>query len=330
MRNRFLSPFIGLVILLCCFLFSVSYAQLKTGNVIGKFTDEEGFEIPGAVVTIQGSSLMGSRTAITDEKGIYRFYNLPPGTYSIRIELPGFMTQTLKSIVVRIGENTLINITKSEISLKTKIKPPLPPPPPSIIIPKTKIKPSDVKKILDKEIKGLSIGKIMFNPPKEMTEYITERVETRITQNINEDLIRGLKGKGIPQIDDIEVSSSMTVKLSGDTFKISLKSEEEQPLLSSGYTQWEWDVTPQKAGSRKLQLSVSASIYTDQFGEKKKSHPVMEKEILVKVNPIIKKPKKSNFWKIIERIGIIAGVIATLLTIYFGLRRIARKRRDSP
>jgi len=170
----------------------------------------------------------------------------------------------------------------------------------------------------------------MFNPPEEMTEYITERVETRITQNINEDLIRGLKGKGIPQIDDIKVSSSMTVKLSGDTFKIILLSEEEQPLLSSGYTQWEWDVTPQKAGSRKLQLSVSASIYTPQFGEKKKSHPVMEKEILVKVNPKIKKPKKSNFWKIIERIGIIVGVIATLLTIYFGLRRIAQKRRDSP
>lgn len=322
MRNKFLSPFIGLIILLCCFLFSVSYAELKTGNIIGKFTDEEGFGFPGATVTIQGSSLMGSRTATTDERGIYRFYNLPPGTYSIRIELPGFMTQTLKGIVLRIGENTLINITQAEISPKEKPKP-------IVIKPPKMLNLFDVTKILDKEIERLSIGKIMFNPSEEMTEYITERVETRITQNMNENLIRGLKGKGIPQFDDIKVSSSMTAKLFGDTFIIIPLSEEEQPLLSSEYTQWEWDVTPQKAGSRKLQLSVSASIITDQFGEKKKSHPVMEKEILVKVNPKIKKPKKNNFWKIIERIGIIAGVIATLLTIYFGLRRIARKRRGS-
>lgn len=350
MRNRFLNPFISLVILLCCSLFSVSYTQSQmTGRIIGKVTDKEGNILPGVTVEIQSPSMIGTRTAITNENGIYRFLDLPPGTYSIRIEVPGFMTQTLKDIAVRIGENTLVNITQAEILPGEGEKPryKFKRPTETKKMPRYKIKrPTEkkesppakieelsvnIKKIIGEEIDMLSSGKIMYNPPKEMIEHILERIEVRITKNINEDLIQGLKGRGLSQVEKIEVSSVMAAKLSGETFKIEPHSDEEQAVLAEGFTLWEWDVTPQEAGNRKLQLSISVVIHVPGFGERRKSFSVLEKDILVKVNPDIKKQRKIDWWKIIAGIGGIVGTIAAIFGIYVRHKhlKLARLRDKS-
>jgi len=110
------------------------------------------------------------------------------------------------------------------------------------------------------------------------------RVEVRISQNIKEDLTKKLKGRGFPQVDKILVGTEMNVELSSDTFKIDPLSKNVQFINSSGYTQWEWDVTPLKSGNRLIHLSVAIIIYLDKYGEKTKSLPVMEREIYVKVN----------------------------------------------
>lgn len=127
-------------------------------------------------------------------------------------------------------------------------------------------------------------GRVMFNPPEEMRVYKKERIEVRITQNIEEDLTQKLKGRGYPQIEKILVGSVMKASLSGDDFKIEVLSDEEQALGLSKHSQWEWNVTPLKAGKKLLYLSISISIILKEFGEKKQSLPVMEKKIHVKVN----------------------------------------------
>ena len=81
--------------LLGCFLALVlavgySYSQGTTGKIVGKVTDEEGTPFPGVTVEISGPKLLGMRTDITTEKGLYRFVALPPGAYKILFKLDGF------------------------------------------------------------------------------------------------------------------------------------------------------------------------------------------------------------------------------------------------
>ncbi len=67
-------------------------AQTPTGSITGRVTDSSGLPVPGATVTIQSTHLQGTRTAVTSENGDYLLPALPPGPYTITVELSGFAT----------------------------------------------------------------------------------------------------------------------------------------------------------------------------------------------------------------------------------------------
>ncbi len=75
---------------------AAALAQIgQTATLTGTVTDSSGGVLPGVTVTVSGEAVIGgSRTAVTDENGVYRFPNLPPGTYTVKIELSGFRTAT--------------------------------------------------------------------------------------------------------------------------------------------------------------------------------------------------------------------------------------------
>nr|QNO48559.1 hypothetical protein JAJEHNPH_00018 [Methanosarcinales archaeon ANME-2c ERB4]QNO48934.1 hypothetical protein OEPDFBKK_00010 [Methanosarcinales archaeon ANME-2c ERB4] len=143
----------------------------------------------------------------------------------------------------------------------------------------------DLSEIVEDELKKLAPGLILFNPPKKMRVGVRERVEVRISKNVTEDLSTGLKGRGEPQIENISVSTFMKVHLTGDNFDIKPLSEVEQVVSDEGFTQWEYDVIPNKHGNQILQLKVTARIKIPD-GEEQYSYPVLERDISVKVNPI--------------------------------------------
>ncbi|MFZ4526135.1 MAG: hypothetical protein ACOYOE_11480 [Chlorobium sp.] len=138
--------------------------------------------------------------------------------------------------------------------------------------------------ILRKEMELLEIGKVTFNPPDTMKCGATERIETRIAKNIKTDLITTLKGRGIPKIEALKISELMKVRLSGDDFTIAPLNEEEQIIAETGYTEWAWDVTPLKSGKKVIHLHITLRIRLP-FGEEKKDHPVLDREVIVKVSP---------------------------------------------
>lgn len=153
------------------------------------------------------------------------------------------------------------------------------PPPPTVTTPQ------EIARIIDEEIGKLPTGTIVYNPPKEMTVGISERVEARISrEEFHEELIQGLKGRGVPKVEDIEVGTAMKVRLIGDKFNILSLSDEEQLVASSKYTQWAWDVIPLKAGSQVLHLSVTVIVPIPGHGDRQRTWPVIDKEINVKVN----------------------------------------------
>ncbi len=61
-------------------LIPLAFSQSKeTGAIEGTVTDQDKAPLPGVTVTLSSPKLMGTRTAVTDADGAYRFPALPPG-----------------------------------------------------------------------------------------------------------------------------------------------------------------------------------------------------------------------------------------------------------
>ena len=85
-------------------------AQGLTGALIGTVKDAQGLVLPGAVVHVSSSALIGgSETATTNEKGQVRFPTLPPGSYVLDIAMQGFAP--LHEEDIRIGAGASIERT---------------------------------------------------------------------------------------------------------------------------------------------------------------------------------------------------------------------------
>src|SRR5262249_10514467 len=86
-------------------------AQVQTGSILVRASDEQGAVTPGVTVTISSPVLVaGTMTGVTDVGGAYRFPSLVPGTYTVKLELTGFQTIVREGIVVLVGQTTPIEV----------------------------------------------------------------------------------------------------------------------------------------------------------------------------------------------------------------------------
>ena len=86
-------------------------AQIQTGSILVKATDQQGAVTPGVTVTITSTVLVaGSMTGVTDAGGVNRFPSLVPGTYTVKLELPGFRTVVRENIQVLVGQTTPVEL----------------------------------------------------------------------------------------------------------------------------------------------------------------------------------------------------------------------------
>lgn len=97
------------------------FAERQTGSIFGTVTDKDKNPLPGAMVEIEGPAVMGKRSYVTSETGIFRFAALPPGPYDIRIEMPGFKTLNQRGIFVRVGRTSRADIVLEESSIEEEI-----------------------------------------------------------------------------------------------------------------------------------------------------------------------------------------------------------------
>jgi iron complex outermembrane receptor protein len=75
-------------VLLCAFLMMSFMAFSQTGSIKGKVSDETNQPLPGATVTIDGTTI-GSTT---DPNGNYAINNVKAGTYTLSVKFIGYIT----------------------------------------------------------------------------------------------------------------------------------------------------------------------------------------------------------------------------------------------
>jgi hypothetical protein len=78
------------IVLIATMTHGVAFGQSTFGTILGTVHDQSGAVMPGCAVTVQNAGTSLRRSTITDETGSYAAPNLEPGSYKVKIELPGF------------------------------------------------------------------------------------------------------------------------------------------------------------------------------------------------------------------------------------------------
>src|SRR6266545_6546910 len=102
----------GLVVLALISLLSTTRAAAQSKNtceISGTVTDPSGAIVPGAKITVTSTGTGAVKETIANDRGEYRVVLLPPGTYDVRAENTGFVTQTKKDVAVTVGQTTVID-----------------------------------------------------------------------------------------------------------------------------------------------------------------------------------------------------------------------------
>ena len=92
------------------------WAQLYTGSISGAVKDPGGESVPNASITITNVANGFSYKAQTDASGIYTVRNLPPATYTEKVEATGFAPFERPNIIVDVNGNVTVNV---ELSLSS-------------------------------------------------------------------------------------------------------------------------------------------------------------------------------------------------------------------
>jgi hypothetical protein len=86
-------------------------AQVQTGSILVRVTDEQGAAVPGVSVTLTSPVLVaGTMTGATDTGGVIRFPSLQPGVYSVKTELQGFRTVIRENVTVIVGQTVPLDM----------------------------------------------------------------------------------------------------------------------------------------------------------------------------------------------------------------------------
>ena len=92
--------------LLCTF---PALAQQTLGSINGTVTDPTGAAVPGAAITATDAAINVTSKAVTSGTGSFQIFNLPIGTYTVKVTREGFETSKLEKIPVQEARATTVN-----------------------------------------------------------------------------------------------------------------------------------------------------------------------------------------------------------------------------
>src|SRR5262249_2916253 len=105
----------------CVFMSSMAWAQTDTARIVGTVSDTSGAVIAGVTVTITSEKTGAQRSAISNEKGFFVATPLPPSTYTVKTDQPGFAGGEFSGVIVQIGEEKTVNIVLKPAGVATEV-----------------------------------------------------------------------------------------------------------------------------------------------------------------------------------------------------------------
>jgi hypothetical protein len=105
----------------CLSVCAFGQAQSSSGDIRGTVVDASGGVVVGAKVSVSDPARSIRRSTETGADGAYSLALLPPGTYRLRVEAPGFATHVTEGIEVRVGDSVLLRTEMAVGALATEV-----------------------------------------------------------------------------------------------------------------------------------------------------------------------------------------------------------------
>lgn len=121
--------------------------------------------------------------------------------------------------------------------------------------------PSTAISIVDKVVKSLEWGNVVFNLPTEIQFEEPEIVQLLLSPSKTvEELQAELNQQGELESAQVQVSNRMQATLYGQSFNVKSLVPEVQLVSSERTTEWRWEVTPTEYGEQSLHLALLAIV----------------------------------------------------------------------
>ena len=111
----------GAAVLMLTVLVAPPARAQDTGALSGTVVDTSGQVVPGATVTLANEATTGVRTTTSSDRGGFSFRAVPPGTYTVRVELQGFRTLEQKRNVVNASSHVDLGQVRLEVGTLTEV-----------------------------------------------------------------------------------------------------------------------------------------------------------------------------------------------------------------
>src|SRR6058998_1591852 len=115
---------LGLIVLVVLSIISFpghSFGQAIDGNLVGTVVDQTSATLPNAEVELENVATGVKNTTRTGMDGLYRFNNLPVGTYMVTVKASGFADTAVKNVVVELNKTTTANVTMQVQGVTTEV-----------------------------------------------------------------------------------------------------------------------------------------------------------------------------------------------------------------
>src|SRR4051794_32300162 len=89
---------------------SVTFGQAVNGTLLGTINDASGATVPNAKVTITETNTGVTRSTQTNESGNYVFPDVPPGLYTVAVELAGFKRSSRAGVELQINTSPRVDL----------------------------------------------------------------------------------------------------------------------------------------------------------------------------------------------------------------------------
>jgi hypothetical protein len=99
----------------------VAFAQSTNATLDGTIKDGQGGVLPGATVMVTNESTGLTRSVTTGERGSYRISELPPGRYTVRVEMPAFSVVERQGVTLVLGGNLTLNLDLQLASVQESV-----------------------------------------------------------------------------------------------------------------------------------------------------------------------------------------------------------------
>lgn len=120
MKSSFVTLFLLPFLLFLCYPISFVGQDLDDVTISGKVLDSNKLPIVGATVTAKLVETGIERIVTTNDEGVFRIIELPPGAYSIKAVMQGFSAQEKTDLVTIAGQNVQLDFTLSPADISAE------------------------------------------------------------------------------------------------------------------------------------------------------------------------------------------------------------------